>query len=191
TTTGSYIANQLADKLTPIHHSIFRCRAAGSAADTQAVGDAVTYYQLGFDSIELSEPPLVRMAATRLFKEMYYRYRYREDLMGEIIFVRWDPQEGGQVYSVPMGGMMGRQSFVIRGSRSSYIYGYVDAAYWEGMIKEECLQFTANALALAMERHGSSRAVIHLAATAESGVEQQVLLGDQIPKFTIATSPLP
>ncbi|XP_032354451.1 proteasome subunit beta type-6 isoform X2 [Camelus ferus] len=184
TTTGSYIANRVTDKLTPIHDRIFCCRS-GSAADTQAVADAVTY-QLGFHSIELNEPPLVHTAAS-LFKEMCYRYR--EDLMAGIIIAGWDPQEGGQVYSVPMGGMMVRQSFAIGGSGSSYIYGYVDATYREGMTKEECLQFTANALALAMERDGSSGGVIRLAAIEESGVERQVLLGDQIPKFTIATLP--
>ncbi|KAG5204077.1 proteasome subunit beta type-6-like [Ovis aries] len=115
--------------------------------------------------------------------------RYREDLMAGIIIAGWDPQEGGQVYSVPMEGMMVRQPFAIRGSGSSYIYGYVDATYREGMTKEECLQFTANALALAMEQDGSSGGVIRLAAIAEPGVEWQVLLGDQIPKFTIATLP--
>lgn len=73
----------------------------------------------------------------------------------------------------------------------SYIYGYVDAVYWEGMTKDECLQFTANALALALECDGSSGGVIRLAAIQESGVERQVLLGDQIPKFTIATLPPP
>ena len=92
TTTGSYIANRVTDKLTPIHDHIFCCRS-GSAADTQAVADAVTY-QLGFHSIELNEPPLVHTAAS-LFKEMCYRYR--EDLMAGIIIAGWDPQEGGQV----------------------------------------------------------------------------------------------
>uniref|UniRef100_A0A8C9GCZ0 proteasome endopeptidase complex n=1 Tax=Piliocolobus tephrosceles TaxID=591936 RepID=A0A8C9GCZ0_9PRIM len=170
----SYIANRVTDKLTPIHDHIFCCRS-GSAADTHAVADAVTY-QLGFHSIELNEPPLVHTAAS-LVKEMCYPYR--EDLMVGIIIAAWDPQEGGQVYS----------SFAIGGSGSSYIYGYVDATYREGMTKDECLQFTANALALAMERDGSSRGVIRLAAIAESGVERQVLLGDQIPKFAIATLP--
>lgn len=42
-----------------------------------------------------------------------------------------------------------------------------------------------------MERDGSSGGVIRLAAIQESGVERQVLLGDQIPKFTIATLPPP
>uniref|UniRef100_A0A2K6EPI5 proteasome endopeptidase complex n=1 Tax=Propithecus coquereli TaxID=379532 RepID=A0A2K6EPI5_PROCO len=175
TATGSYIANQVTEKLTPIHNRIFRCRS-GSAADTQAVADAVTC-QLGFHSIELNESPLVHTAAS-LFKELCYRYR--EDPMAGIIAGGWDPQEEGQVYSVPMGGMM---------VRSSYIYGYVDAAYREGMTKEECLQFTVNALALAMEPDRSRGGVIRLAATAESGVEQQVLWGDRIPKFTIATLP--
>ena len=109
--------------------------------------------------------------------------------MAGIITASWDPQEGGQVHSVPMVGMMVRQPFAIRASGSSCIYGYVDATYQEGMTKEECLQFTANALALAMEQEGSSGGVIRLAATAEPGVEWQVLLGDQIPKFTIATLP--
>lgn len=43
-------------------------------------------------------------------------------------------------------GMMVRQSFAITGSGSSYIYGYVNATFWEGMTKDECLKFTANAL---------------------------------------------
>uniref|UniRef100_A0A8C5ZJ78 Proteasome subunit beta type-6 n=1 Tax=Marmota marmota marmota TaxID=9994 RepID=A0A8C5ZJ78_MARMA len=94
---------------------------------------------LGADSrtttgIEMNEPPLVHTAAS-LFKEMCYRYR--KDLMAGIIIAGWDPQEGGQVYSVPMGGMTVRQSFAIGGSGSSYIYGYVDATYREGMTKEE------------------------------------------------------
>ena len=109
--------------------------------------------------------------------------------MAGIITASWDPQEGGQVHSVPMVGMMVRQPFAIGGSGSSYIYGYVDATYREGMTKEECLQFTASALTLEMEQDGSSGGVIHLAAIEESGVEWQVLLGDQSPKFTNATLP--
>ena len=84
-----------------------------------------------------------------------------------------------------------RQSFAIGGSGSSCIYGYVDVTYREGMTKDDCLQFTANALSLTMERDGSSGGVTRLAAIQESGVERQVLLGDQIPKFTIATLPPP
>ena len=55
------------------------------------------------------------------------------------------------------------------------------------MTKKECLQSTANTLSLAMKKDGSSSRVIRLVAIAESGVEWQVLLGDEIVQFTIAT----
>ncbi|XP_067412443.1 proteasome subunit beta type-6 [Emydura macquarii macquarii] len=181
TTTGSYVANRVTDKLTPIHERIFCCRS-GSAADTQAVADAVAY-QLGFHSIELDEPPLVHTAAS-LFRETCYRYR--EDLTAGIIVAGWDRRKGGQVYSVPMGGLMVRQPFSVGGSGSTYIYGFVDASYKAGMNQEECLRFTANALALAMDRDGSSGGVIRLAAITEQGVERQVILGNQLPRFSAA-----
>lgn len=41
TTTGSYIANRVTNKLTPLHDKIFCCRS-GSAADTQALADVVS-----------------------------------------------------------------------------------------------------------------------------------------------------
>lgn len=43
TTTGSYIANRVSDKITPVHDTIYCCRS-GSAADTQAIADYVRYY---------------------------------------------------------------------------------------------------------------------------------------------------
>ncbi|KAL2079412.1 hypothetical protein ACEWY4_025156 [Coilia grayii] len=179
TTTGAYIANRVTDKLTPIHDRIFCCRS-GSAADTQAIADAVTY-QLGFHSIELDEPPLVQTAAN-LFKDMCYRYR--EELMAGIIVAGWDKRRGGQVYTVPVGGMLSRQPVSVGGSGSTYIYGYVDSNYRTGMSKEECLRFTAGALSLAMERDGSSGGVVRLAVINEQGVERQVILGNQLPKFS-------
>ncbi|XP_065426616.1 proteasome subunit beta type-6 isoform X2 [Chrysemys picta bellii] len=152
------------------------------APPPRPITDAVAY-QLGFHSMELDGPPLVHTAAS-LFKEMCYRYR--EDLMAGIIVAGWDRRKGGQVFSVPMGGMMVRQPFSVGGSGSSYIYGFVDASYKPGMSQEECLSFTANALALAMERDGSSGGVIRLAAITEQGVERQVVLGNQLPRFSSA-----
>ncbi|XP_043932174.1 proteasome subunit beta type-6-like [Protopterus annectens] len=134
-------------------------------------------------SIELDEPPLVQTAAN-LFKELCYRYR--EDLTAGIIVAGWDKRKGGQVYTVPMGGMIVRQSFSIGGSGSTYIYGYVDSSYKPGMTKEECLEFTANAISLAMERDGSSGGVIRLAAITEAGVERKVILGSELPRFTVS-----
>jgi len=43
TSTGSYVANRVTNKLTQLHDTIYCCRS-GSAADTQAVADIVKYY---------------------------------------------------------------------------------------------------------------------------------------------------
>ena len=43
TSTGTYVANRVSDKLTVVHDRILCCRS-GSAADTQAIADIVHYY---------------------------------------------------------------------------------------------------------------------------------------------------
>ncbi|KAK5889716.1 hypothetical protein CesoFtcFv8_015693 [Champsocephalus esox] len=177
TTTGAYIANRVTDKLTPIHDRIFCCRS-GSAADTQAIADVVTY-QLGFHSIELDAPPLVETAAN-LFRASCYRYR--EELSAGILVAGWDQRRGGQVYCVPIGGMLVRQPVSVGGSGSSYIYGYMDSNYKPNMTKDQCLELVGAAVALAMERDGSSGGVIRLASISEAGVERRVILGNQLPK---------
>ncbi|XP_035464627.1 proteasome subunit beta type-6 [Scophthalmus maximus] len=179
TTTGAYIANRVTDKLTPIHDRIFCCRS-GSAADTQAIADVVTY-QLGFHSIELDEPPLVETAAN-LFKASCYRYR--EELSAGILVAGWDKRKGGQVYCVPIGGMLVRQPVSVGGSGSTYIYGFMDANYKTGMTKDQCLELTSQALSLAMERDGSSGGVVRMATISEEGVERRVILGNKLPRFS-------
>jgi len=178
TTTGAYIANRVTDKLTPITDRIYCCRS-GSAADTQAIADIVKYH-LSFYEVQTGEPALVKTAAN-IFREMCYNYR--DSLTAGIIVAGWDHKLGGQVYSVPIGGMCVRQPFSIGGSGSTYVYGYVDATYKEGMTDKQCLEFTANTLSLAMSRDGSSGGLIRLAAITKNGVERHVLSGQQMPQF--------
>jgi len=178
TTTGSYIVNRVTDKLTPITERIFCCRS-GSAADTQAIADEVKY-NLNLHTIELGQPAQVKTAAN-LFKELCYAKR--DEAVAGIIVAGWDEKEGGQVYTVPLGGMCIRQPFSIGGSGSTYIYGHCDATYRRMMTKEECYKFVANAVALAMFRDGSSGGVIRMAAVNKDGVERKVLVGNDIPKF--------
>lgn len=44
TTTGSYIANRVTDKLTCLSEPSIYCCRSGSAADTQALADMVHFY---------------------------------------------------------------------------------------------------------------------------------------------------
>lgn len=178
TSSGPYVANRVTDKLTQVTDRIFCCRS-GSAADTQTVAGIVRY-NLQLLSVEMDEAPLVKTAAT-LFRK--YCYEYREQLSAGIICAGWDHRHGGQVYTIPLGGMYLRQPFSIGGSGSTYIYGYCDAHYKEGMTKAECIDFVKNSLALAMSRDGSSGGVIRIACIEKEGVERTIYTGKDIPQF--------
>ncbi|TPX62965.1 hypothetical protein PhCBS80983_g00093 [Powellomyces hirtus] len=178
TTTGSYIANRVTDKLTSVHDLIYCCRS-GSAADTQAVADMVHYY-LQLYSVQEGERPPVHTAAN-LFRELCYNNK--DNLSAGIIVAGWDKYDGPSVYTIPLGGSIHKQPFSIGGSGSTYIYGYCDAAYKEGMTKEEAIEFTKNSIALAMSRDGSSGGVIRLAIIDKTGVERIFVPGNKLPRF--------
>ncbi|XP_004617738.1 proteasome subunit beta type-9 [Sorex araneus] len=174
---GRAVVNRVFDKLSPLHDRIY-CALSGSAADAQAVSDMAAY-QLEIHGMELGEQPLV-VAAANVVKNI--TYKYRDDLSAHLMVAGWDHREGGQVY-VTLEGMLTRQPFAIGGSGSTYIYGYVDAAYKPGMTPEECRRFTTDAITLAMNRDGSSGGVIYLVTVTAAGVDHQVILGDELPKF--------
>jgi len=179
TSTGQYIANRVSDKITAISDRIYVCRS-GSAADTQAVSDFVRYY-LDMHEMELGEMPSVNTAAS-LVQRMCYQNK--ESLLAGIIVAGWDAHLGGQVYTIPLGGMRVRQPFSIGGSGSTYIYGYCDSAFKPNMTKVQCLSFVRSSLALAMNRDGSSGGVIRTVVITKDGVEREMLPGDKLPKFT-------
>lgn len=178
TTTGSYIANRTSDKLTEVHDRIYCCRS-GSAADTQAVADYVKWY-LQMHSAELGDDPEVKTAAN-LFKQICYSNK--NFLLAGIICGGWDKHDGGSVYTISLGGATVRQPWSIGGSGSTYIYGYCDAHYREGMNQEECEEFVRNALSLAMARDGSSGGVIRTVTITKDGIVRKMLPGDKLPKF--------
>lgn len=177
TTTGSYIANRVTDKLTPLYEPYIYCCRSGSAADTQALADLVNHY-LERMHLEQGEDPTVHMAASIFKRLCYYN---KDNLLAGIIVAGWDKHQGGSVYNIPLGGSLHKQPYAIGGSGSTYIYGYCDANYRSDMTKEECEQFVLNALALAMERDGSSGGVIRMAIITEDGTERKLFSGKDIP----------
>lgn len=58
-----------------------------------------------------------------------------------LIIAGWDERHGGQVYSIPLGGSLHKQSYAIGGSGSTYIYGYCDANWREGMEEKDAVDF--------------------------------------------------
>ena len=109
TSTGTFVAVRVTDKLTPVTSHIMVCRS-GSAADTQAMTDAVKN-QLEWYEIEFGQPPPVHTAA-HLFKNI--GYEYRDQFSAGLIVGGWDKEKGGQVYSVCIfPQMLGFKSFAL------------------------------------------------------------------------------
>jgi len=178
TSTGSYVANRVSDKLSPLADYIYVARS-GSAADTQAISDMVKYY-LDMHRTELGEQPLVKTASSLVQQLCYFN---KNDLLAGMIVAGWDKYEGGQVYCIPLGGVRIRQPWAIGGSGSTYIFAYCDSSYRPGMSQEESLKWVINCLALAMARDGSSGGVIRTAVITKDGVTRNMISGNQIPKF--------
>ncbi|GAA93640.1 uncharacterized protein L969DRAFT_100385 [Mixia osmundae IAM 14324] len=179
TTTGSYIANRVTDKLTHIHDRIYCCRS-GSAADTQAVADIVHYHLQMHTMQHGNQPPSVHTAAT-LFQSLCYGNK--DQLSAGIIVAGWDKIDGASVYNIPLGGGLFKAPWAIGGSGSTYIYGFCDSNYRPGWSKQQTVDFVRNALALAMSRDGSSGGTIRMAIIEESGVERLFVPGNELPLF--------
>ena len=110
-----------------------------------------------------------------------------------MIIAGWDPQNGGnvsnplpfenslthsQVYSIPLGGSLHKQSYAIGGSGSTYIYGYCDAHWKEDMSEEEGVNFVKNSLREAIRWDGSSGGVIRMVVLTREGAERHLYLSD-------------
>ncbi|EDW74240.1 uncharacterized protein Dwil_GK21488 [Drosophila willistoni] len=174
TSSGAYVANRVTDKLTRITDKIYCCRS-GSAADTQAIADIVAY-SLNYHEIQTNRDAEVWEAASE-FRN--FCYNYRDSLMAGIIVAGWDAQRGGQVYSIPLGGMLTREACTIGGSGSSFIYGFVREHYREGMQKEECVEFVKKAVQHAIYHDGSSGGVVRIGIITEDGIERRLFFNTE------------
>lgn len=176
---GDTVVNRVMNKLSPLHDRIY-CALSGSAADAQSIAEIVNS-QLDVHSIEMGEEPRVGSAAS-LVRNI--SYRHREELSAHLIVAGWDRRGGGQVFAT-LNGLLTRQPVAIGGSGSSYVYGFVDAAYRRGMSQRECQQLVLSTLSLAMSRDGSSGGVAYMVTIDERSTEQQVILGNDLPTFFV------
>ncbi|KAF7352944.1 Proteasome subunit beta [Mycena venus] len=189
TTTGSYIANRVTDKLTHVHDRVYCCRS-GSAADTQAVADIVHYY-LQLYSQQTGAPPPVHTAAS-IFQRMCYENK--DQLSAGIIVAGWDKEVGPSVYNIPLGGGLFRQPWAIGGTppvpaQRTYT-GTATRRTRRAGGRDETVEFVKNTLALAMSRDGSSGGVIRMCVITEEGVERLFVPGNELPKFWTGTEVL-
>lgn len=179
TTTGTYIANRVSDKLTQIHDTIYCCRS-GSAADTQAVADIVKYHlQMYAAQLPPGQTPSTKVAAS-IFQEICYNNK--DNLTAGIICAGYDKHNKGSVFSIPIGGSIHEQEYAIAGSGSTFIYGWCDENFRPNMAKDECVAFIKLALSEAIKWDGSSGGVIRMVILTEEGVERLIFYPEDYQK---------
>lgn len=176
TSTGQYIANRAARKITQVTDKIFVCRS-GSAADTQSITGIVRRYA-NAHSIDLDENARVKNVAN-LFK--YLLYNNRDNLMAGVIIGGYDEVNGAQVYQIPLGGALLESNFAIGGSGSTFIWGLLDAEYRPNMTKEECQRFVVKLISHALTRDGSSGGMVRLVTIDKEGVHEDCVQGNCLP----------
>ncbi|CAB4055882.1 PSMB6 [Lepeophtheirus salmonis] len=178
TSRGSLVVNRESNKLTPVSENILCCRS-GSAADTQAIAKAVRY-NLDMYNVMMGETAPVETVAY-MFKSICYEYR--DSLTAGILIGGWDKIKGGQVYSIPLGGMCVRQPYTSGGSGSVYLHAFMSANYKKDMSKEECRDLLVKGIASAVEFDGSSGGSCRWASITKDGIERDIVLYDELPKI--------
>ncbi|KAL0333621.1 UNVERIFIED_CONTAM: Proteasome subunit beta type-6 [Sesamum angustifolium] len=210
TSTGMYVANRASDKITQLTDNVYVCRS-GSAADSQIVSDYVRYFlhqhtiQLGQPSTVKVAANLVRLLSYNNKRKLNRLLACEQNPLKIIdnsntqhqrgcslascheYAANWldcwwmDKYEGGKIYGIPLGGTVLELPFTIGGSGSSYLYGFFDQAWKEGMTREEAEQLVVKAVSLAIARDGASGGVVRTVTISKDGVTRKFYPGDTLP----------
>ncbi|KXZ44844.1 hypothetical protein GPECTOR_61g797 [Gonium pectorale] len=175
TSTGNYVANRVADKITPLSDNVYTLRS-GSAADTQAIASHVQHFVAQHQAEEGDHISVKTVA--NLVKMM--AYNNKDNLQAGLIVAGFDKHEGGQVYSISLGGTITRAPFAISGSGSTYINGFVDKNWRDNMTEQEAMDFVTRALKYAMTWDASSGGCIRTVTITSAGAKRQFIPGSDI-----------
>ncbi|KAK1576502.1 hypothetical protein Q3G72_014492 [Acer saccharum] len=166
--TGMYVANRAKDKITQLTDNVY------AAANSQIASDYIGYL-LDQHTIQLGQPATVKVAANLVSKNML-------QTGGLIIVGGWDKYEGGKINGVGRLGGSGsvviEQPFAIGGSGSSYLYGFFDRAWKQGMTKQEAEQLVVKALSLTIARDGATGGIVRTVTINSQGVSRNLYTGD-------------
>jgi len=178
---GIYVSNRASDKMVALSDFAIMCRS-GSAADTEALAGFVRRVVEEHET-ELGASADVKTVATVATKIAYQNKGFNQGrgLSAYTIIGGWDARRGPQVYASTAGGNMVKERWTTDGSGSTYIWGFLDDGWREGMTREQCEAFVARAIALAMSVDGSSGGCIRLNTVNASGIHRTFIQGNDIP----------
>lgn len=119
--------------------------------------------------------PFGDRSSSRYTNHLFFSHRlYR----ASIILAGYDRQNGGQVYTFPLGGSIHRGPYALGGSGSGYITAYCAANWKENMSEAESIEFVKNSVRLALTFDGSSGGVVRLVVLRNDGTVRHVFLPD-------------
>uniref|UniRef100_A0A914NS64 proteasome endopeptidase complex n=1 Tax=Meloidogyne incognita TaxID=6306 RepID=A0A914NS64_MELIC len=142
TSQGSYISSRSTNKISPISDHIVGLRS-GIASQSQAIFDIVKYYAEAHSGPQLEYECLMKNLF--LFTTLLNILANLHIIIGikctfSIIVAGYDEEKFGQIYAVTIGGYSIRQKIYITGSGSTFLYGYMDKNFKEGMTNEEAVE---------------------------------------------------
>ena len=93
----------------------------------------------------------------------------------------WDDKDGAQVYACTAGGNMVRTKWTTDGSGSTFIWGFLDDSFKDGMTREECENLVARAITLAMSTDSSSGGCVRLNTVNKDGIHRKFFPSSELP----------
>lgn len=196
TSMSSYVSHRYAEKVSAITESCVVCRS-GSAADTQMIANAARLHfadrRLRYGGLVEDEPPTVSQVAHWIRSAVYGsgQSEYRASLL----VAGYDKQQrgdgaggagGGRIFSVlPGGAMLEDDAYAASGSGSTYVLGYLDhtlrgrgggggeeGAAGIAMDENDAIELCKRAIALAIDRDGSSGGIVRIFICNQEGIRQ-------------------
>ncbi|KAL8440531.1 hypothetical protein Efla_003202 [Eimeria flavescens] len=180
TSAGSYVVNRAARKITKLSDRICVCRS-GSAADTQAVAQIARLQTLLYaQELPRQFKGQARVSVVaHLLQQLCFDYK--DQLTAGLIVGGWDPVDGPQAFSIPIGGACIPVQYTAGGSGSVFITAFLDENFRPGLSKQEALQLVTKAVGHAISRDGSSGGMIRLVTIEKEGMEEFCIEGNQLP----------
>lgn len=180
TSAGSYVVNRAARKITKLSDRICVCRS-GSAADTQAVAQIARLQTLLYTQElprQFKGEARVKVVA-HLLQQLCFEYK--DQLTAGLIVGGWDPVEGPQAFSIPVGGACIPVKYTAGGSGSVFITAFLDENFRPDLTKDEALQLVTKAVGHAISRDGSSGGMIRLVTIEKETMEEFCIEGNKLP----------
>jgi len=177
TSSGFYISNRAADKISIISDNIV-CLRSGSSADTQNIIDLVKNILLK-EQLEKEQLFEVR-AVAQLLRNICYRNKLK--LNCGLICAGWDPHHGGQIYTIVQGGTLLNVPFTSSGSGCIFINSFCDVNYKDSMSETESENFTIKAVSLATQRDSNSSGIIRICRLSQKGISRKTVFPSKLIK---------